>query len=280
MTLPTPALRSLTHADIAQAVALSTLAGWNQTAYDWSILLDLEPQHCWGLAIDGVLAGTTTLVCYDRRLAWIGMVLTHPEFRRRGLARRLMEHALQTCNDLRIQTIRLDATDQGQPLYESLGFRPEQPIERWSLDKQSPAPSESDAPIPSSGASLSENLLCLDTQAFGVNRARVLHALAKVSATLQNSEAYLLARPGRTKYYLGPCIAQNAKAAQNMIQQARPQFSAAPWFWDLFPQNRHAVALAEQLGFKRQRSLLRMVLGPGLPTRTDQIFAIAGFELG
>src|SRR5690348_1877706 len=87
MTLPQP--RNLTHADLSGAVALSSLAGWNQTADDWSLLLYLEPQHCWGIEMDGLLGATTTLVCHDRRLAWIGMVLTHPEFRRRGLARRL-----------------------------------------------------------------------------------------------------------------------------------------------------------------------------------------------
>src|SRR5256885_2262747 len=135
MTLPTPALRSLTHAHIAQAVDLSALAGWNQTAYDWSLLLDLEPQHCWGIEIDGILAATTTLVSYERRLAWIGMVLTHTEFRRRGLARSLVKHALQAARDQKIETVKLDATELGQPLYESLGFRCEQAIERWSLEK-------------------------------------------------------------------------------------------------------------------------------------------------
>ena len=276
--------RNLSHADVPQAVALSSLAGWNQTAADCYLLLAIEPQHCWGIEIDGALAATTTLITYERRLAWIGMVLTRPEFRRRGLARRLMEHALQATNDLRIQTIKLDATEQGQPLYESLGFRAEQPIERWSLDKQSPAPNKSEDPIAHPSASLSENLLRLDAQTFGVNRARVLHALIKVSVTvqtpLQNSDAYLLARQGREKYYLGPSIAQSAKSAKNMIQQALTEFPTASWFWDLFPQNLQAVALAQQLGFTKQRSLLRMVLGPDLRARTDQIFAIAGFEFG
>ena len=99
MTPPHP--RNLTSTDIRQAAALSCLAGWNQTTDDWSLLLDLEPLHCWGIEMEGVLAATTTLVCYERRLAWLGMVLTHPDYRRRGLARRLVEHALQVANDLR-----------------------------------------------------------------------------------------------------------------------------------------------------------------------------------
>jgi GNAT superfamily N-acetyltransferase len=276
-TMSSPQPRNLTHADVAEAVALSSLAGWNQTAADWSLLLGLEPQHCWGIEVDGVLAATTTLVVYERRLAWIGMVLAHPEFRRRGLARRLVEHALQTASDLRIQTVKLDATEQGQPLYESLGFRPEQPIERWSVESPVPKSTQSTFRIPAASP-LDEAMLNLDAQAFGANRACALQALAKASALFQNDAAYLLARPGREKYYLGPCVAKNAEAAQMMIQQALKEFPSTSWFWDLFPQN--SQALAQQLGFKKQRSLLRMVLGPNLPTRTDQIFAIAGFELG
>ena len=275
MTVPCP--RNLIHADIPQALALSSLAGWNQTACDWSLLLDLEPQHCWGIDVDGVLAATTTLVSYERRLAWIGMVLTRPEFRRRGLARRLVERALQAARDQEIEIVKLDATEQGQPLYEGLGFRPERHIERWSLEKPSARPHN---PIPTSNTALDKSLLERDAQTVGFNRSRILQPLAKISSLFRDSDAYLLARPGREKYYLGPCIAKNAEAAQAMIQQALIKFPTASWFWDLFPQNRQAIALAEQLGFKKQRSLLRMVLGPDLSTRTDQIFAIAGFELG
>ena len=278
-TMSSPQPRKLTLADIPQSLALSTLAGWNQAAADWSLMLELEPQHCWGIEVDGVLAATTTLICYERRLAWIGMVLTHPEFRRRGFARQLVEHALLTAKDLRIPTVKLDATEQGQPLYESLGFRAEQPIERWSIEKPKSANWKEEIPIQGT-KSLDRSMLDLDGQVFGANRARALQALAKLSAHFQNDAAYLLARAGREKYYLGPCIAKNADAAQNMIQQAVAKFPNVSWFWDLFPKNFEAVAIAQHLGFKKQRSLLRMVLGPDFPTRSGQIFAIAGFELG
>jgi hypothetical protein len=40
------------------------------------------------------------------------------------------------------------------------------------------------------------------------------------------------------------------------------------------------VAIASELGFKRQRQLTRMALGSPLRGRIDLIYAIAGFELG
>ena len=125
-------LRRLRAEDIPAAAQLSAQAGWNQTEEDWRTLLELSPDGCLAIEVDGHLAATTTLLCYGRRLAWIGMVLTKTEYQRRGFARRLMAHALETADTMGIATIKLDATDQGQPLYESLGFRSEQEIERWS----------------------------------------------------------------------------------------------------------------------------------------------------
>ncbi len=49
-------------------------------------------------------------------------VYTEPEFRRRGLARRLMEIALDWCKANRIDFVILHASDEGRPLYESMGF--------------------------------------------------------------------------------------------------------------------------------------------------------------
>ena len=72
--------------DLKKGVELSSAAGWNQTAEDWEMLMDLTPDGCFALEADGQLVSTTTLLCYQRRLAWIGMVLTRAKYRGRGFA--------------------------------------------------------------------------------------------------------------------------------------------------------------------------------------------------
>jgi GNAT superfamily N-acetyltransferase len=89
------AVRALAVSDIPAVMALKDAAGWNQTAADWKSLLELAPECCFGIECDGKLAATTTAICYGGELAWIGMVVTDPVHRRRGLARCLLEHTLQ-----------------------------------------------------------------------------------------------------------------------------------------------------------------------------------------
>src|SRR4051812_1766828 len=118
MTVSTPAkVRRLGEADVSAALALSMQAGWNQTADDWRMLLELAPQGCLAIEVEGELAATTTLLCYGSRLAWVGMVLTKKEFQGRGFARRLLSEVLKMADQLNIETVKLDATDQGRPLY-------------------------------------------------------------------------------------------------------------------------------------------------------------------
>lgn len=49
-------------------------------------------------------------------------VYTEPEFRRLGLARRMMEALVAWCRDEGIERIALHASPYGRALYESLGF--------------------------------------------------------------------------------------------------------------------------------------------------------------
>jgi GNAT superfamily N-acetyltransferase len=66
-------------------------------------------------AIDGVLQG---------REALIANVHTEPAWRRRGLAALLMRHILDFTRENGIQRVLLHASNEGRPLYESLGFVP------------------------------------------------------------------------------------------------------------------------------------------------------------
>jgi len=51
-------------------------------------------------------------------------VYTESTHRRRGIARSLMESALEWCRDHRIRAVILHSSEDGRALYEKLGFRP------------------------------------------------------------------------------------------------------------------------------------------------------------
>jgi predicted GNAT family N-acyltransferase len=267
-------LRLLRPADLPGAVELSRLANWNQTIDDWEMLLRLDPHGCFAIEVDGQIVATATLLCYGKRLAWIGMVLTRPEYRRRGFAKRLMQTALERASDLEIESIKLDATADGQPLYEKLGFRMEQVIERWLRDGQSTnkltQPALRAVPPP----------LEMDREAFGADRAMLLRQLASRNQPDSNAEAYNFSRSGARCQYLGPCVARDQKSARAVIArtvQASPQSS---WYWDLLSSNQNAIDLAAEFGFAPQRRLERMVLGDSIAKNDQMVYAIAGFELG
>jgi len=57
------------------------------------------------------------------RRANILNVYTAREHRRQGLARKLMDTSLEWCRQHGIRAVILHASEQGRPLYQSLGFR-------------------------------------------------------------------------------------------------------------------------------------------------------------
>ena len=282
MEISTERLRLMNAGDLTAAVELSSAAGWNQTPEDWRMLLDLAPDGCFGIEADGRVVATTTLLCYQQRLAWIGMVLTHSEYRGRGFARRLVASALDRADSLRIETVKLDATEQGRSLYESLGFQVEQPVERWyrpGLPESRPEPQPVSG-TPARPLSLSPTLRDLDSQAFGADRSNILQTLGQRSSLYSIPNALLFARAGRTTEYLGPCVAADPVAARAIITDVINTSPRTGWSWDLLPANKSAVALASALGFTRERCLTRMLRGKPLRGRDEMVYAITGFELG
>ena len=279
----TEQLRLMNAGDLAAALELVRAAGWNQTSGDWRMLLDLAPNSCFGIEVDGSLVSTTTLVCYEQRLAWIGMVLTREGYRGRRFARRLVAAALDRADSMGIETVKLDATEQGRSLYESLGFQREQPVERWfrpgSMESRT-AESQAASRTPTRLSSLSRTLRDLDSRAFGADRSIMLQELAQRSPLYLGPNAFLFARAGRTTEYLGPCVAADPVAARAIITGVINDSARTGWSWDLLPANESAVALASELGFHRQRRLTRMGRGKPLRRQDEMVYAIAGFELG
>jgi GNAT superfamily N-acetyltransferase len=279
------AVRTMTPGDISSAMELSAFANWNQAIDDWRRVMQLNPKGCRCIEDAGSVVATASLLPYGNRLAWIGMVLTRPEYRRRGLAKKLMEDAIAIAERGGIRTLKLDATDEGRPLYESLGFVVEQPVERWGREGAK-SPVTNDEPVASASMEkdldaeqISADLLHRDAESFGVAREKLLESLRSSGRCTATADGYVFSRPGRVAQYLGPCMADSEAAARQLIAE-HLQGHSCNWYWDLLPANSGAVRCAEGLGFTRRRTLQRMRRGEKINTNDAKIYAIAGFELG
>jgi GNAT superfamily N-acetyltransferase len=290
-------IRTMKPGDVPSVMDLSAAANWNQTPDDWLRILQLSPQGCGLIEEAGRIVATRSLLSYGKRLTWIGMVLTRAEYRRQGLARRLMEDAIATAKRDGIHTLKLDATDEGRPLYESLGFVVEGTVERWGLgaaestSAQELSNSGEDAvQSPSHDERIPSGLFSLDEQAFGADRKALLRSLSTSGACNTTAEGYLLTRPGISAHYLGPCVATSEAAARKLIsarlenphvtgnEDEAPQ--SRTWYWDLLSANPGAIRCAAELGFTRRRILWRMRRGEKIANNDALVYAIAGFELG
>jgi len=120
----------MTGADLGLGLRLSRQAQWNQTETDWRRFLELGGEGCFIAELDGTAVGTTTTCIFDS-VAWIAMVLVDVEARRQGVGSALLRHALAFLDAKGIETVRLDATPAGQPVYEKLGFQPEYLLTRY-----------------------------------------------------------------------------------------------------------------------------------------------------
>jgi GNAT superfamily N-acetyltransferase len=251
-------IRILEPSDVPQALALSQAVGWNQTCDDWSLVIEMNPAGCFAIEDAGSVVATTTSIRYGTDLAWIGMVLTHPEFRGRGFARALMQRALDHLSD--VATVKLDATEMGAPLYRQLGFVDECAIERWAGQAQP-------TPVEARPFTYPE----FDKTAFGADRSVLLARLSQIEAA-SLADGFAMGRGNR----FGPCVSRSRDAALLLAKWFLSRHPNEALVWDCFPENN----LAQSLGFTLARRLTRMTRGRTLESNRAMIYAGAGFEFG
>ncbi len=282
-------LRTMTKADIPAGMRLKDLAGWNQTPDDWERFLDASPEGCFVAEADGEVCGTVATIVYESRFAWVGMVLVDPRHRGQGIGTRLLHRGIEYLDALGIATIKLDATPEGKPIYQKLGFVTEYEIERWVLGArpQSPMPVLSSSLQTGEPANL-EGILKADRDAFGADRGDLLCSLHRSAPELTASysveeplSGYMLGRRGSRADHLGPWMARTEATAQQLLSAFLARSSRETVFVDCMMTNPFAVRLLQSKGFKFSRPLTRMYRGAnGFPGRPEMFCGILGPEFG
>jgi GNAT superfamily N-acetyltransferase len=278
-------IRLLFETDVPAAMRLKEAAGWNQTEADWRRLLSLEPNGCFAAVKDGRLVGTTTTTIYDE-FAWIGMVLVEPQQRRQGIAAKLMNVALEYLSG-KVETIKLDATALGRPVYEKFGFRVESEVERWTGSAHSTR-DESREPRLLLDQDTVRELLELDRVAFNADRSELMERLldeACVSPVLLKAadgvlSGYALARSGTKKTYVGPVVAKDPQVIELLLDEMLSRLDGADVYIDVNKECVAATSMLSARSFVKERDLLRMVKGGPTQKTSPLVVAIAGPEVG
>ncbi|HWZ09472.1 MAG TPA: GNAT family N-acetyltransferase [Xanthobacteraceae bacterium] len=283
--------RPLNGRDLAAALTLSAEAGWNQTAADWQIFLDL------GSAVgvtgaDGRLIATAATLPHANRFAWISMVLVTAAQQRKGLARWLLRDCIERLTSRQLVPV-LDATPAGRSVYSGLGFR-----DAWSMRRlvglvgraaQSPraGPAAEGVTVRRLDPAYWPEIIAYDTAVFGADRGALLRRLAgrlPQAALIAEREGrlagFLLGRDGRIMNQLGPLVAESDQVARALLGRA---FAAVALPLAVDVPDRHAGlgGWLLTLGFTAERPLTRMVYGTSAAfDDLTRLFAIAGPELG
>lgn len=270
--------RPLADCHIADCLALSAEAGWNQTAEDWALFL----RHgiVFGLpAARGGTVATGAVLPYPDDFAWISMVLVTESRRRERIGTRILE---MCCSEIAQQGLvpLLDATPAGERVYRLLGFEGIFNIARW----QGVAERSADLPIgvrAMTGGDLA-TVAQIDAAAFGADRAFLLESLfARLpQLAFMTQDGFLLARPGRLATQIGPIVAPNDAAAAALLDAALGRISG-PTFLDVIDGRPLVTRRLRQRGFIVQRQFLRMSLKRRLPFGDPaHLFVVAGPEFG
>jgi GNAT superfamily N-acetyltransferase len=279
-------LRVMTKQDIPGGLRLNTIAGWNQTEFDWNCFLTGNPDGCFVMEDGAKVVGTAATLSYENRFAWIGMVLVDPEFRQQGIGTKLLEKTIEFLDDTGISTIKLDATPAGKPLYERLGFVTEYEIERWLLKR--PARLN----FAASGASLPTKRLSEvfthDRNIFGADRSVLLRSLneqaphfTQVKCFGSQIQGYAFGRRGLFADHLGPWMARDHAAARTLLAEFLRRSSRETVIVDALKSNRMAGQVLHDHGFSVARLLTRMYRGRNsFPAKPESLCAILGPEFG
>jgi GNAT superfamily N-acetyltransferase len=280
-------VRTMTVHDLPLAMRLKSQAGWNQTEADWRRFMAISPRDCFIAELDGAPVATT-VACVFGEVAWLAMVLVDEPVRGQGIGTTIVRHAVEHLDRLSVQTIRLDATPLGKPVYEKLGF-----VEEYAVERYGGVVTRSRCEVPESAATFRvaradeyAELCRFDQQTTGTDRRGFLMRLFAewpenvfVADNRGALTGYVAARHGSNAVQVGPCLAID-DVGLSLLAAAARRHEGARVVIDVPELNVAAARITKSFGMAHERSLLRMRRGPAVAENASRIWASSGPELG
>ncbi|HDR4558904.1 GNAT family N-acetyltransferase [Bacillus cereus] len=208
---------------IDDIVALSSCIGWDynreeiETIFDSGILYGV-----WSKSKE--LIASAAIILYGEKLASIGMVIVHPNYKGSGIGKAITNACIMSVS---AQTpIMLIATDEGKPLYEKLGFRAVSYVSKYICNSYNTNHKCAEAEEYMMGYKREdlEGIIKIDEGAFGTSRNEFLkqrimqsEQCIVVKDNKQNVLGYGLSIQTPENKIIGPVVAKNENMAMRIV---------------------------------------------------------------
>ena len=277
-----PQLRVMSADDAPAAMTLLHEIGWNHS------LEQIQRNIAWGgqgsfcLAFDNEIVATAIAFKYSDRLAWVGLVVSDPAYQRRGFARRLMNHAMQYLST--VESVMLDASLLGFPLYDSMGFKSLYKINAYTC---APKHFELSRTVRPMTASDLPTVIAMDADMIGLPRPQVINWLFETGKAFVAAEQDLIVGFTFVKWNvdilrLAAWNARDVATAELLLQVGSNLALEGGYTYriDVPEPNDQARDIVTRNELSIERSVTRMVYGKAPPGHMSDQFGIVSFMTG
>lgn len=280
----------MTSAEIEQIVAWARAEGWGPSDGDAQAFGAADPGGFLCARMAGHMVSGISAINWGPGFAFLGLFITAPQWRSRGIGGQLMQAALDRAGD---RVIGLDGVAEQVPYYARLGFA----LAHWHVRYATAAGSVQPLPVGDVAGSalvpgsweLLPAALDYDAQLFAGDRREFLARWLDPSSRWRSWLAavdgggklvgYGAIRQAPPGFKVGPLQADNPQIAGMLFDQlaaGRP----GPVLLDLPDVNHQAVALAEERGMSAVFRCARMYRGAAPQLPLQRSYGVCTLELG
>ncbi len=277
-----PELRVLTPNDIPSVVKIMEKIGWFHPVEQTKQYIAWGGEGSFCLAFGDQVVATAIALKYSQRLAWVGLVISDPDYQRRGFAKRLMSHIMDYLSD--VESIMLDASVLGYPLYDKMGFKPLYKINAY---RGTPQIFPASASVREMTTADLDTVIDMDCEKFGLPRPHILKWLFETGRGIVATSNGSITGYAFTKAFGDTlrALAWNAKTATTSDQILRACSTQAAEDGYLLrinvPEpNTFARDLALDHNLVIERYVTRMIYGQPPPGNMGNQYGIVTFMTG
>lgn len=256
--------------DLDRFMSLAKAESWVCDRWEFDFLFNAFPQGCLVARRWGIPVGFVTSVKYGSS-GWIGNLIVREQFRGQGIGSMLMKGALATLEDAGAETVWLTASLSGKPIYESLGFRSVDVINRWV--GRGVGDEEDDHPARECISR--DDMLDIDQAGWGDRRDAIIDLTLERGRVFSTRGAFLVSQSCTDGIQLGPWGGTDGGALL-LLEEA---LAEAGWenkvFLDAPLGNSALTSFLLGMGFSIRGTTLLMCRGKAPDYAPEHIYALA-----